>query len=215
MVRIRSQICIRIRNLSEVGSGSKTLDLNPPGIPAHASEGPAADRSSCRRRRLPASCQKRSPAQHRTRASADQRRTCRKKETNENGVPDQWHFETDPDSEALVSTLDYESGSEYESGSGSWSGSCSFLQWFPWHQSSKIPYQVMKKSQNSWKINVNFLLVTVIKKDLYPRPDTDSDEHKIITDPDPGGSKTTDLTGAGALLLMYRYTAGSHSQSTV
>ncbi len=81
MFRIR--ICIRMRNYSEVvsglvGSGSTTLDLNPPGIHAHASEGPAADCSSCRRRRLPASCQTRSPALHRTRASADQRRTCGK-----------------------------------------------------------------------------------------------------------------------------------------
>ncbi len=73
---------VRIRNYCEVGSGSgsTTMDLNPPGIPAHVSGGQAADCSSCRRQRLPASCQTRSPAQHRTRASADQRRTCTKKE---------------------------------------------------------------------------------------------------------------------------------------
>ncbi len=81
MVRIRSRICIRIQNYSEIESGSGINSCaNPPGIHAHASEGRAADCSSCRRRRLPASCQTRSPAQHRTRASADQRRTCTKKE---------------------------------------------------------------------------------------------------------------------------------------
>ncbi len=89
MVRIRSQLCIRIRNFSEDLSGSvwfgfTTLDWNPPGIHAHASEGQAADCSSCRRQRLLASCQTRSPAQHRTRASADQRRTCTKRRERKN-----------------------------------------------------------------------------------------------------------------------------------
>ncbi len=142
-----------------------------------------------------ASCQTRSPAQHRTRASADQRRTCRKtneknQKTIESSVPDQWHFETDPDSDSKA--LDPYAGLQIRIWIRIWIWiqiPCSFLQWLSRHQFSKILYRYRSGSSRSHKtveIKV-FLIFLLVDPDLHP----DQDAYKI-TDPDPGSSNHTD-----------------------